>query len=44
MLESFIQWLLDRFRDLGYPGIIVLMAVESSLMQLPSELVIPPAV
>lgn len=43
MLESFIQWLLDRFRDIGYPGIIVLMAVESSILPLPSELVMPPA-
>lgn len=43
MLESFIQWLLDRFRDIGYPGIIVLMAVESSIIPLPSELVMPPA-
>lgn len=43
MLESFIQWLLDRFRDLGYPGIIVLMAIESSILPLPSELVMPPA-
>ncbi|HWZ27500.1 MAG TPA: DedA family protein [Gemmatimonadales bacterium] len=43
MLESFIQWLLDRFRDIGYPGIVVLMAVESSILPLPSELVMPPA-
>ena len=43
MLESFIEWLLDRFRDIGYPGIIVLMAVESSIIPLPSELVMPPA-
>lgn len=43
MLESFVQWLLDRFRDLGYPGIVVLMAVESSVVPLPSELVMPPA-
>src|SRR5207253_5195293 len=43
MLESFIQWLLERFRDLGYPGIVVLMAVESSILPLPSELVMPPA-
>ncbi|HZH39495.1 MAG TPA: DedA family protein [Gemmatimonadales bacterium] len=43
MLESFIQWLLDRFRDIGYPGIVVLMAVESSIVPLPSELVMPPA-
>jgi membrane protein DedA with SNARE-associated domain len=43
MLEAFVQWLLDRFRDLGYPGIIVLMAIESSVVPLPSELVMPPA-
>ena len=43
MFETFIQWLLDRFRDIGYPGIVVLMAVESSIIPLPSELVMPPA-
>jgi membrane protein DedA with SNARE-associated domain len=43
MLESFIHWLLDRFRDMGYPGIVVLMAIESSFLPLPSELVMPPA-
>jgi len=43
MLESFVQWLLDRFRDIGYPGIVVLMAIESSILPLPSELVMPPA-
>src|SRR2546422_8131946 len=43
MLEGFVQWLLDRFRDLGYPGIVILMAVESSFLPLPSELVMPPA-
>jgi membrane protein DedA with SNARE-associated domain len=43
MLDSFIQWLLDLFRGMGYPGIVVLMAVESSILPLPSELVMPPA-
>ncbi len=28
MLESFVQWLLDRFRDVGYSGIVVLMAMD----------------
>jgi membrane protein DedA with SNARE-associated domain len=43
MLESFMAWLLDLFRGMGYPGIVVLMAVESSILPLPSELVMPPA-
>ena len=43
MLESFVQWLLDAFRDLGYPGIVVLMTMESSILPVPSELVMPPA-
>jgi membrane protein DedA with SNARE-associated domain len=43
MLETFVRWLLDRFRDLGYPGIVILMAIESSIVPLPSELVMPPA-
>ncbi|HVH09534.1 MAG TPA: DedA family protein [Gemmatimonadales bacterium] len=43
MLESSIHWLLDRFRDVGLPGIVVLMAIESSVLPLPSELVMPPA-
>ncbi len=43
MVEAFVQWLLDRFRDLGYPGIVLLMAIESSVLPLPSELVMPPA-
>src|SRR2546426_12736712 len=43
MFDAFIQWLLDLFRGMGYPGIVVLMAVESSILPLPSELVMPPA-
>jgi membrane protein DedA with SNARE-associated domain len=43
MLESFVSWLLNLFRGMGYPGIIALMAVESSILPLPSELVMPPA-
>src|SRR5438128_4939955 len=43
MFDAFIQWLLDLFRGMGYPGIVALMAVESSILPLPSELVMPPA-
>jgi membrane protein DedA with SNARE-associated domain len=43
MLEQFLSWLVDTIGRLGYPGIVVLMAIESSVVPLPSELVMPPA-
>jgi membrane protein DedA with SNARE-associated domain len=43
MLGDLINWLIETVSRLGYPGIIVLMAIESSLLPLPSELVMPPA-
>jgi membrane protein DedA with SNARE-associated domain len=43
MLERFITWLLDFMLALGYPGIVVLMAMESSILPVTSELVMPPA-
>ena len=43
MLERFIEWLLQVCLDLGYPGIVALMAMESSILPVPSELVMPPA-
>jgi membrane protein DedA with SNARE-associated domain len=43
MLEQFIEWLLNGLLDLGYPGIIMLMAMESSVLPVPAELVMPPA-
>ena len=43
MLERFIAWLLHTLLNLGYPGIVALMAMESSILPVPSELVMPPA-
>jgi membrane protein DedA with SNARE-associated domain len=43
MVTSFFHWLADTILALGYPGIVVLMAIESSILPLPSELVMPPA-
>jgi membrane protein DedA with SNARE-associated domain len=46
-MKHLIQWLFDWYsRSLesgGYPLVALLMAVESSIFPLPSELVIPPA-
>jgi membrane protein DedA with SNARE-associated domain len=43
MLNDFFTWLADTVLALGYPGIVLLMAIESSILPLPSELVMPPA-
>jgi membrane protein DedA with SNARE-associated domain len=43
MLERFTEWLLNGLLHLGYPGIIALMAMESSVLPVPAELVMPPA-
>ena len=47
MLHEAILWMIERYRaaleSYGYPLIALLMAVESSIFPLPSELVIPPA-
>ncbi|MEP6474579.1 MAG: DedA family protein, partial [Gemmatimonadota bacterium] len=41
MLHSLFQWLIDTISTLGYPGLVILMAIESSILPLPSELVMP---
>ncbi|HXT38898.1 MAG TPA: DedA family protein [Candidatus Angelobacter sp.] len=43
MLQKLIQWYMGSLDAGGYPLIALLMAVESSVVPLPSELVIPPA-
>ena len=43
MLAELFHWLIETISTFGYLGIIVLMAIESSVLPLPSELVIPPA-
>jgi membrane protein DedA with SNARE-associated domain len=43
VIQNIIQWLVETIFQLGYPGIVALMAIESSIFPLPSEIVIPPA-
>ena len=42
-MHEVINWLLATIGALGYPGIFLLMAMESSVIPIPSELVMPPA-
>src|SRR5512142_263443 len=42
-MHELINWLVETIGVLGYPGIFTLMAMESSVIPIPSELVMPPA-
>jgi membrane protein DedA with SNARE-associated domain len=43
MLHQFIVWIVDVVRAWGYPGIFILMFLESTFIPVPSELVLIPA-
>ena len=43
MFETIVTWLTETILRLGYPGILALMALESSFFPFPSEVVLPPA-
>ena len=42
-LEAAVDWVVGLVRDWGYPGIFVMMAVESSFFPFPSEVAMIPA-
>jgi len=43
MLHALVEWLVQTIGQLGYPGICILMFLESTFFPFPSEVVIPPA-
>lgn len=43
MFTSLVNTILNIFSQIGYGGVVFLMAIESSALPFPSEIVIPPA-
>jgi membrane protein DedA with SNARE-associated domain len=43
MFKGLINWYMAALKTGGYPVIALLMAIESSIVPLPSEVIIPPA-
>ncbi len=43
MLQRIVEFLVKTIGTMGYPGILFLMALESSFFPFPSEVVMPPA-
>lgn len=41
MLEAVASWIINVISTLGYPGIVLTMAIESALIPLPSEIIMP---
>ena len=41
MLESFSTWIQDVVRAAGYPGVFLMIFLESTLVPIPSEIVMP---
>jgi membrane protein DedA with SNARE-associated domain len=43
MFKQLINWYLGAIKTLGYPAIALMMAAESTIVPIPSEVIIPPA-
>ncbi|HTO55960.1 MAG TPA: DedA family protein [Myxococcota bacterium] len=43
MLERVFEWIIETVHAWGYPGIVIMMAVESTILPFPSEAALIPA-
>lgn len=43
MLETAVQWIVDIVKLMGYPGVFVMSALESTFLPIPSEVTLIPA-
>jgi membrane protein DedA with SNARE-associated domain len=43
MIHEFLVWYFNSVLEWGYPGVFLMMAVESTVVPIPSEVIIPPA-
>lgn len=41
MIENVASWIINVISAMGYPGIVLTMAIESALIPLPSEIIMP---
>lgn len=41
ILKPIAQWVMEVISSMGYPGIVLLMAIESACIPLPSEIIMP---
>ncbi len=41
ILEALVLWVISVIGTIGYPGIFLLMAIESALIPIPSEVIMP---
>ena len=42
-MHEFLVFCMDCIQQWGYWGVVILMAMESSIIPVPSEIVVPPA-
>ena len=43
MLERIVEWIVQTVHEWGYGGIVIMMAVESTILPFPSEVALIPA-